>query len=104
MAMTTIYGNGGADTLTGGANNDTFHWSNGDGNDFISDFQGGAAVGDVIRLLGSGFTSFTQMMATPGAVVQTGVTTQSEIHIGASVIYVYGIPPGQFAADDFLFA
>ena len=100
----TIYGYGGADTLTGGANNDTFVWSAGDGNDFITDFQGGAAVGDVIRLLGSGFTSFAQMMATPGAVVQTGAMTQSEIHIGASVIYVYGIPPGQFAADDFLFA
>jgi Ca2+-binding RTX toxin-like protein len=100
----TIHGLGGADILTGGAGNDTFVWSAGDGNDFVTDFQAGAGVGDVMRLIGTGFTNFSQMMGTAGAVIQTSGTTQTEIHIGSETLYLWGFIPAQLAADDFLFS
>jgi serralysin len=96
-----LYGGTGADTLSGGTGNDLFEWSLGDGNDFIADFEGGAGTGDVIRLLNSGFTSFAQLQ---GSITQTAGVNQSEIHLGSTTIYVWGILPGQFSANDFLFS
>ncbi|MFM8749082.1 M10 family metallopeptidase C-terminal domain-containing protein, partial [Rhabdaerophilum sp.] len=105
----TIWAYGGNDQITGGtgedyiitdAGNDTIYWRTGDGNDFIADFTGGLGAGDVLNLAGSGVTSFSQLQ---GLIVQTANTNQSEIRIGSEVIYVWGILPGQFAADDFAF-
>jgi Ca2+-binding RTX toxin-like protein len=60
-------GQGNADTLTGGAGNDTFAFTAGQGNgDAIVDFAGnGAAAGDSLRFFGYGAgASFTNIDAT----------------------------------------
>lgn len=95
-----ITGGTGADYIITGSGNDTFYWRAGDGNDFIADFTGGPGTGDVLNLAGSGVTSFTQLQS---LIVQTANVNQSEIRMGGEVIYIWGILPGQFAADDFAF-
>jgi Ca2+-binding RTX toxin-like protein len=99
-----LAGFGGADVLVGGTGNDQFQWWAGSGNDFISDFTGGGGVSDVMRLFGTSYSSFAQLQAAPGVLVQTAGQNQTEIRLGAETIYIWGILPGQFAADDFLFA
>jgi serralysin len=95
-----LVGEQGFDVLTGGTGADTFLWNAGDGPDFITDFS--TISGDVIRLVGSGFTSFAQLQ---GAITQTAGQPQSEINLGGGqILYVWGVTPGQFSADDFLFA
>ena len=44
----TLEGGAGADTLTGGAGKDVFYYSDGDGNDIITDYS--ASQGDIIQL------------------------------------------------------
>jgi Ca2+-binding RTX toxin-like protein len=96
-----IEGGAGDDLLVGEAGNDVFVWTVGDGNDFIADFAGGAGVGDVIRLIGTGITDFASLQA---LITQTPNVNQSQIQIGGETLYIFGILPNQFSADDFLFA
>lgn len=93
-----LYGGRGNDVLAGGAGADLFQWTSGDGNDFITDFD--VNSGDVLQLLGTSFTSFAQVQA---ALTQTSGVTQTELRIGTETLYLWGVTPGQFTANDFLF-
>lgn len=111
-----LFGEAGADTLIGGAGNDVIFCGNDagpftdgsadrveltnvSGIDALYGFEAGTGAGDVMRLTGSGFTSFAQVMASTfdfagySVIVTGGATNQ---------IYVYGVQKAQFAADDFL--
>ena len=88
----TLIGGAGNDTLTGGADNDRFEFAAGFGIDRITDFQGGAGSGDVIRLVGLGaaFDSFAEIMA---ATAQSG--SNAIIRFGADADHPLGFkrPP-----------
>ena len=94
-----LYGGQGNDSLYGGNGADLFQWNLGDGNDFIADFD--VNSGDVIQLLGSGFTTFAQVQA---AMSQTPGQNQTQIAMGSATLYIWGVLPGQFTANDFTFA
>ena len=79
----TIYGQGGADTLTGGAGSDTYvfkhnspQWTT------ITDFSTGSG-GDILRLQGYGFTTFSDLLA---VATQVGSDTRIALESGATLV------------------
>jgi serralysin len=68
------------------------------GVDVIMDFQAGASAGDVVRILGSGYANFSQLLA--AAVESNGYTI---IPLGGpEAVYLWGVAKSQLVADDFL--
>ncbi len=92
-----IKGGGGDDTLTGGAGNDTFVVARGQGSDVITDFQAGAAHGDVVRLAGTGLTDFARVQA---AMTASGSDTVLALGNGETLTFE-NVAPSAFAANDF---
>lgn len=91
--------NGGAnnDTLTGGTGDDTFMFNAGFGLDTITDFEGeGAAGGDRIYLIGTGASSFSDLVINYAG----GSAT---IDLGGGNIITIGSVSTPFIAGDFLF-
>jgi Ca2+-binding RTX toxin-like protein len=105
-----ISGLGGADTLIGGAGNDTlgggagadlFEFASGFGADRITDFDEGASLSDVIRLVGLGasFDSFGEVIA---AASQSGADVVFNFG-GGNTITVLNATVAAFNANDFEF-
>ena len=88
--------------MTGGAGNDVFQIGPGGAVDVLLDFQAGLGVSDVLRLVGTGNTSFAQMQ-TAGRFVQVGSYTGVVVSAG-NVVYLANTNVAQLVADDFLFA
>jgi Ca2+-binding RTX toxin-like protein len=91
----------GNDTLSGGAGNDRFEFAARFGIDRITDFEGGAGAGDILRFIGLGvaFDSFAEIMA---------VTAQSGANAiinfgGGKTITLLGFNKANLNADDFVF-
>ena len=79
----TIYGQGGVDTLTGGAGSDAFVFKHNNPTvTTITDFTTGSG-GDLLRLQGYGFTTFSDVLA---AATQVGQDTRITLETGATVI------------------
>jgi Ca2+-binding RTX toxin-like protein len=68
-ANVTLDAMGGDDVILGFGKKDTFLFEQGSGKDILYNFHTGAADGDVVRLEGYGFTSFSSVT---GAMTQTG--------------------------------
>ncbi|HWA23539.1 MAG TPA: calcium-binding protein [Caulobacterales bacterium] len=124
-----VYGGNGNDTIVGGDGSDILLGEA--GNDFLDpgasvdyvfmgtgtdvlymnkdtsgvavlyDFTPGAASGDVIRLIGTGWTSLAQVTA---ATVDTGNGYSILTLDGDTSIWMIGVTPAQLTADDFAFA
>ncbi|KAA2211563.1 glycosyl hydrolase [Teichococcus oryzae] len=92
-----LNGKGGNDLLTGGAGNDIFVIARGEGNDTITDFRGGAGLGDVVRLDGFALKDFAAVKA---AARQSGADTVINLGDGQSLTLL-GVKLGSLAADDF---
>ena len=112
-----LYGEAGADKITGGIGNDVIYTGNDtgspfdgaadtitfnatDGIDALYGFEAGPGGGDVMRLLGTGYTTFAQVMANTYDFAGYSVVVTN----GANQIYVYGVQKAQYAAGDFAFA
>jgi Ca2+-binding RTX toxin-like protein len=73
-----LEGGAGNDTVTGGGGNDVFVFRSGFGNDVITDFASGPAVGDAIELsLGAAFDTFAEVM-------------NAASQVGADVVFDFG--------------
>ncbi len=107
----TLFGENGNDTLDGGAGSDilddkagsdTFVFRAGDGGqDTIRGFTAGAASGDVIRILGTSWTSLDDVLNHLGAGSNSN-TTVIELDATTSIL-VRGVAANQFTTGDFLF-
>jgi Ca2+-binding RTX toxin-like protein len=89
------------DYAWGHGGNDTFLTQVGQaGVEVIMDFQAGAGADDVVRIIGSSYTSFAQLLA---ASIESGGFTIIPLG-GAEAVYLFGVGKAQLAADDFLFS
>lgn len=70
------------------------------GVEVIMDFQAGAGAGDVLRLLGTNYASFEQLLS---ASIESGGFTIIPISGGAEAVYLFNVAKAQLANDDFLF-
>ena len=71
-----LRGNTGNDTITLGSGNDTFYFKDGDGSDTINDFVAGRSDDKIdLTSAGTGYESFAEMLAAPGAILQSGADT-----------------------------
>ncbi|MFN3960010.1 MAG: hypothetical protein ACK4NP_08865 [Parvularculaceae bacterium] len=97
----TLVGGAGDDTLAGGAGADTFEFAPGFGADRIADFDEGASVSDVIRLVGLGefFDSFEEVIA---VATEAGADVIFDFG-GGDTITVAGAAIAGFDANDFSF-
>ncbi|MBA2920588.1 hypothetical protein HZF04_13035, partial [Sphingomonas sp. CGMCC 1.13658] len=77
----TLMGGLGRDKLTGGEGNDVFVFGSGDGQDLITDFNGGGA-GDIIQLTGLGLSSFADVQANAS---QLGADTVIQLGSGQTL-------------------
>jgi RTX calcium-binding nonapeptide repeat (4 copies) len=103
-----LFGGAGNDTLsgglginysTGGAGNDTFVVNVTDGIQLLTDFVGGG-TDDVVRLIGTSFTNFTQVRA-----ALTAVNSGMILTVDADTqIWFLGLNATSLTASDFLFA
>jgi serralysin len=91
-------GGGGDDSMTGGAGNDTFVY-NGQGADIVTDFDGGPATGDTIRVTGV-YTTFAQIQAN-ATLVNGGADTQIDFG-GGNTLTLTGFN-GALHQNDFTF-
>jgi Ca2+-binding RTX toxin-like protein len=92
-----ITGGEGNDILTGGGGNDTFVITKGDGSDIVTDFSAGSGLGDVVKLEGFAFTSFSDVTA---AMSQHGADVYLQLSSWETLVFrSHAI--GDFAADDF---
>jgi Ca2+-binding RTX toxin-like protein len=93
----TLNGMGGDDVLFGEAGADTFVFTRGTGGDVIGDF----AVGiDHIRLVGLGFSNFTQLQA---VMSENGGSTAINLGYGDFIV-LSGVARASLSAADFLYA
>ena len=97
----TLLGGAGNDTMTGGADADTFEFGAGNGIDRVEDFQAGAAVSDVVRLVGLGaaFDSFAEIMAVTS---QSGANAVIDFG-GGNTITLLNVTVANLVANDFSF-
>lgn len=97
----TIVGGRQNDVLTGGTGNDRFIYSGGE-IDIITDFEAGAAVGDVIEIsgLGTSFDTFGEIIA---AASDNGVDTTIDFG-GGDFIRLLGVTVADLASNDFAFS
>jgi Ca2+-binding RTX toxin-like protein len=96
----TIEGGGGNDTLTGGAGDDTFVYSEGDGEDTITDFVAGAGTPDRIDL--SGLIGAYNLAAVLAVAIQDGNDTILEFDLDHS-IRLLNVDLNDLHEDDFTF-
>ena len=89
----------GSDFAIGGAGNDVFVFRTGLEGNIISDFQGGAGVGDVIEFQGMGLTSFADVQA---LMTEWQGTTYIEFDAN-NYITLEGVTMSGLNADDFRF-
>lgn len=94
----TMFGALGDDTLIGGADNDLFIYLNGDGNDVITDFQGGSGAGDQVSIDVSGVNTFSDVQALMSQVGADTVITFA----GGSTITLLSVTATNLASDDFV--
>ncbi|WP_264185411.1 calcium-binding protein [Roseicella aerolata] len=92
----TIMGDAGDDTLTGGLGADMLVFAAGHGHDLVTDFDPAA---DILRILGTGLTSFAQAM---DAVRQVGADTVIATGAGSSITLA-GTAKATLDAADFAF-
>jgi VCBS repeat-containing protein len=91
-----LVGGTGNDTLTGGPGADAFVFTDGDGNDVITDFTPGT---DHVDLHAYGIANFAALQP---FISQSGSDTLIEFD-PANEIVLRGVLPGQLSASDFLF-
>lgn len=102
----TLIGGAGNDLLAGGAGNDLFDFSSGSGQDLITDFVAGDAVGDVVRFR-SGPTDFAAVAAASSDL--TGVSPDGAafsgvvIGTGTDTLWLQGVTKAGLHANDFVF-
>jgi len=96
----TIDGGAGNDWLAGKGGNDTFIISASSGHDVILDFAAGSGAGDIVKLNGSGLSTFSQVKASMQA---QGGDTVLTLPGGGTVLFK-GVGVTKFASDDFAFA
>jgi Ca2+-binding RTX toxin-like protein len=95
-----LEGNAGDDVLTGGGGNDTFVFRDGYAHDTITDFHGGAGLGDTIAL--SGFTNITSFADVLSHATQVGADTVIDFGNGDQLVLQNVLKSG-LVADDFRF-
>lgn len=78
----TITGGAGDDTLTGASGDDRFIFSDGSGNDTITDFVAGEGTDDVLNITAFGFASFADVI---NAASQVGTNTLIQLDVDDSV-------------------
>lgn len=78
----TIDGGAGDDTLTGASGDDRFIFSDGSGNDTITDFVAGEGTDDVLNITAFGFASFADVI---NAASQVGANTLIQLDVDDSV-------------------
>ena len=94
-----LEGGAGADRLYGGAGNDTFVFGTDTGADTIFDFSAGAGVEDVIRLDGSLFADFADVLAN----TTDNGAGDTVISKGGLSITLNGVLKAQLHENDFAF-
>jgi hypothetical protein len=99
-AANMLYGSGARDLFVGGGGNDTFVIQSGGKSDTIANFQGGAGVGDVVKLEGYAFTTFNGVKA---AMSQHGSDVWLNLGHGETLTFQNMTVAG-FAANDFQFS
>jgi Ca2+-binding RTX toxin-like protein len=97
----SIDGGDGNDYIYSNAGNDTIVFALGGGTDTVRDFSAGAAIGDVIRLVGFGaaFDSFAEVLA---AATDNGQHTTIDLGAG-DILILRNVLVSQLAANDFSF-
>ena len=102
-----LRGNTGNDTITLGAGNDTFYFKDGDGSDTINDFVAGRSDDKIdLTSAGTGYESFAEMLATPGAILQSGADTLLSLDPGGGAgdsILLRNVTAASLTAADFVF-
>lgn len=95
----TLVGGAGVDYLTGGDADDTFVVRTGEGSDRVLDFGAGASSGDLIQLIGTGWSSFAEVTANS---IQSG--SDVIIHLsGGDTLTLVGVNLAALDAGDFVF-
>ena len=92
-----LVGGAGDDALFGDAGDDTFIVRVGEGNDSIQDFVPGAGSGDTIQLIGTGWSTFNDILANS---VQNGSNVVISIG-GGETLTLVGVTLGALTAGDF---
>jgi endo-alpha-1,4-polygalactosaminidase (GH114 family) len=88
------------DYAWGHAGADTFLTQTGQASvEVIMDFQAGPGAGDVVRILGSNYSSFTQLF---NASVESNGYLIVPMSGGSEAVYLWGVTKAQLAADDFI--
>jgi Ca2+-binding RTX toxin-like protein len=96
----TLIGGLGNDTQTGGSGDDTFVFVAGSGRDVVTDFQAGAASGDVVSLsFGTAFDTYAEVMA---AAVQVGANVVITFDAATSMT-LQNTLKANLTVDDFTF-
>jgi Ca2+-binding RTX toxin-like protein len=97
-----MVGGSGDDFLIGGAGIDTYYLGLNAGNDTITVFEGeGVAGGDILRMVGLGFTSLAQVAA---ATTYDNAMHTASIDLGGGQVLLVQNVTAHFISSDFLFA
>ena len=91
-------GGAGNDRLTGASGDDVFVFTDGGGNDTVTDFVAGAGTDDVLDITDFGFASFADVI---NAASQVGADTLIQLDIDDSVILL-GVTLGDLNSSDVL--
>lgn len=95
-----LAGGAGNDELTGGEGDDTFVVRSGEGSDRILDFGAGGASGDIIQLVGTGWSSFAQVSSNA---TQNGADVVINLG-GGQTLTLVGVNLASLNENDFAFA
>ncbi|MEC9346811.1 MAG: Ig-like domain-containing protein [Pseudomonadota bacterium] len=95
----TITGNGGNDLITGGAGADRFVFDDVAGTATVTDFDAGAAVGDVLDVSAFGFADFNDIM---GSATDDGSDTTITLD-GDNTLVLLGVVTNDLHQNDFAF-